>query len=248
MGEVRHRQHHDHVHEQAQHDRWRRQQDVVQETNRGAEPGAVRVFGQEGAGHDPHRRADRKRDQVHDQAADDGVGKAALVGIGGDLREQFEVQRSDAVLHRDPEDPDEEHETQRGGATAEHHGHHVDRVPTEMDGGHHTPSRRASWRSIRRETRSTTKVTTNSRKPSAISAERCVPTASLNSLAMEEEMEVPGISSDEVMLYALPSTKVTAIVSPRARPSPRKMPPITAERVYGSTMSHTTSHVVEPSA
>lgn len=42
---------------------------------------------------------------------------------------------------------------------------------------------------------------------------------------------MPGISSEEVMLYELPSTKVTAMVSPSARPRPRKMPPMTAEQV-----------------
>src|SRR6185437_9432118 len=173
----------------------------------------------------------------------------ALGTIRGDFREQLEVQGAEAVLHRDPQDPDQEQEAHRGGEATQHHGYHVDDTPAHVDvDAHHAPSRRASWRSIRREISSTTKVTTNSRKPSATSAERCVPTASLNSLAMEEEIEAPGINNDEVMVYALPSTKVTAIVSPSARPSPRKMPPITAERVYGSTMSQTTSHVVEPSA
>ncbi len=42
-------------------------------------------------------------------------------------------------------------------------------------------------------------------------------------------------------------TKVTAIVSPSARPSPSMMPPTTPTFVYGSTTFHTTSQVVEPS-
>jgi len=65
---------------------------------------------------------------------------------------------------------------------------------------------------------------------------------------MVEAIDAPGSSSEGESFSALPSTKVTAIVSPSARPRPRKMPPITAERVYGSTMSHDTSHVLEPRA
>ena len=41
-------------------------------------------------------------------------------------------------------------------------------------------------------------------------------------------------------------TKVTAIVSPSARPSPSMMPPITPILVYGRTMFQTTSQVVAP--
>jgi len=51
-----------------------------------------------------------------------------------------------------------------------------------------------------------------------------------NSLAMVAAIELEG-SSRLARRLALPSTKVTAIVSPSARPRPRKMPPITAERV-----------------
>ena len=46
-----------------------------------------------------------------------------------------------------------------------------------------------------------------------------------------DAIEVPGSSSEADSCIALPSTKVTAMVSPKARPRPRKMPPITAERV-----------------
>src|SRR5487761_2293205 len=41
-------------------------------------------------------------------------------------------------------------------------------------------------------------------------------------------------------------TKVTAIVSPSARPRPSMTPPMTPTRVYGSTMLRTTSQVVQP--
>src|SRR5512144_2648395 len=42
-------------------------------------------------------------------------------------------------------------------------------------------------------------------------------------------------------------TKVTAIVSPSARPRPSMTPPTTPTFVYGSTTFQTTSHVVAPS-
>ena len=70
--------------------------------------------------------------------------------------------------------------------------------------------------------------------------------ASLNSLASAEAIELPGSNSEALILYALPMTNVTAIVSPSARPRPSMMPPITPTLVYGSTTFQTTSHVVAP--
>src|SRR3989338_11122444 len=67
---------------------------------------------------------------------------------------------------------------------------------------------------------STTKVITNSRKPSANNVERWKSAASPNSLASVEAIEVPGEKRDVGMRLALPITKVTAMVSPRARPRP----------------------------
>ena len=53
------------------------------------------------------------------------------------------------------------------------------------------------------------------------------PTASVNSLASAEAMLFPGAISDFDSWCALPITKVTAIVSPSARPRPSMMPPMT---------------------
>ena len=59
----------------------------------------------------------------------------------------------------------------------------------------------------------TMKVITKRIKPSAINAEVYKsPTASVNSLAMEAEIVVPGANSEGEILWALPITKVTAIV------------------------------------
>ena len=57
------------------------------------------------------------------------------------------------------------------------------------------------------------------------------PSASVNSLAMVAEIVVPGANSEDVMLWALPITKVTAMVSPSARPSASIAPPTTPMRV-----------------
>ena len=98
-----------------------------------------------------------------------------------------------------------------------------------------------------RDSASTMNVSTNSTRPSAISDARCTGSAaSLNSLASAEAIELPGANSDALILYALPMTNVTAIVSPSARPRPSMMPPITPTFVYGSTTFQTTSHVVQP--
>jgi hypothetical protein len=55
--------------------------------------------------------------------------------------------------------------------------------------------------------------------------------ASVNSLAIAAAIELLGIRSEAERSCALPSTNVTAIVSPSARPSPRKIAPMIAERV-----------------
>ena len=55
-------------------------------------------------------------------------------------------------------------------------------------------------------------------------------------------------SESELSWLKLPMTKVTAIVSPSARPRPSMMPPTTPVLVYGRTTFQTTSQVVEPSA
>ena len=73
------------------------------------------------------------------------------------------------------------------------------------------------------------------------------PTASVNSLAMEDEIVVPGASSEVLIRWALPITNVTAIVSPRARPKPSMMPPTMPTREWGTTTFQMTSQVVAPS-
>src|SRR5882672_2070425 len=70
---------------------------------------------------------------------------------------------------------------------------------------------RSSLRSMACAAAITVKVMKNNNKPSAMSDEVYKsPTASVNSLAIADEMVVPGASNDELMRCALPMTKVTA--------------------------------------
>src|SRR5271165_232606 len=108
--------------------------------------------------------------------------------------------------------------------------------------------RRSSLRSMACAAAITEKVMRNNNSPSAMSEEVYrSPTASVNSLAMAEEIVVPGASSEELMRCALPITKVTAMVSPRARPKPSMIPPTIPTRECGTTTFHITSQVVAPS-
>ena len=74
---------------------------------------------------------------------------------------------------------------------------------------------------------------TNRMKPRASSDEsfRLPAWLSGNSSATIEAMVLPGPNSDVEIRLVLPITKVTAIVSPSARPSPSMMPPTTETRV-----------------
>ena len=65
-------------------------------------------------------------------------------------------------------------------------------------------------------------------------------------LAIAAEMVVPGCRMEAETLCALPITKVTAMVSPSARPRPSITPPITPTRVNGRTTCLKTSQVVQP--
>ena len=74
------------------------------------------------------------------------------------------------------------------------------------------------------------------KRRSAISmrlAEVHVAGASENSLAMRLAMVFPGLNTLRVMLFELPMTIVTAMVSPKARPSERRIPPKMPERAKG---------------
>src|ERR1700722_6485622 len=93
----------------------------------------------------------------------------------------------------------------------------------------------------------TVKEMRNNNRPNAIRDEVYrSPTASVNSLAMDEEIVVPGANNEVLMRCSLPITKVTAMVSPSARPRPNITPPTMPTRECGTTTFHMTSQVVAP--
>src|SRR4051812_44340249 len=172
------------------------------------------------------------RPQAHQHASEECVAQAAgCAGPRRHLREQPKVDGGEAVIQRRPEDPGQPEQSERGGEQRESVCKQVLRVADRvMPCVHYRPSRFSSWRSSSRAVASTTNVTRNSTNPSAINEERYIgESASANSLAMVAAMELPGISSDVESSCALPSTNVTAMVSPSARPRPRNIPPTTAE-------------------
>ena len=73
---------------------------------------------------------------------------------------------------------------------------------------------------------STVKVIRNKISPRAIRAERCISEASPNSLAMVEANVEPESNRDYGKRCEVPMTKVTAMVSPKARPKPSMTTPI----------------------
>ena len=64
-----------------------------------------------------------------------------------------------------------------------------------------------------------------------MSADWCTSEASANSLAIAAEIVVAGAKIDVWILKELPITKVTAMVSPSARPRASMIPPMTPTRV-----------------
>src|SRR5207244_247782 len=76
----------------------------------------------------------------------------------------------------------------------------------------------------------TVKVMRNNTRPRARRAEVCRPVASLNSLAMVEDRVEPESNRLLGKLCELPMMKVTAMVSPRARPRPSITAPMALRR------------------
>ena len=76
--EVAHRHHHRAVDEQADDDRGRAQQNVVDEADHRGQAVVPAVFSEIGAGEQPERRADADADHGHDDRTDDRVQQAAL--------------------------------------------------------------------------------------------------------------------------------------------------------------------------
>ncbi|GBQ06643.1 hypothetical protein AA15669_1027 [Saccharibacter floricola DSM 15669] len=86
-------------------------------------------------------------------------------------------------------------------------------------------------------------------KPNAINDDRRSDPAGLsgNCSAIKEATVLRGAKSDHPTEVTLPITKVTAIVSPNARPIPKTIAPIIPLRDHGAMIFHMTSQRVAPS-
>ena len=107
-GEMPHLRDHDLVDEQADDDRGRAQENVVDEADHHGELGVAAVLGHVGAGQHAERRAEQHREHGEDQAADDRVEQAAgAARRRRHLGEHRERQSAHALHHENKQD---EHE------------------------------------------------------------------------------------------------------------------------------------------
>ena len=169
--------HQDLVDEQADDDRRRAEQDVVDEAHDRRQPAVAAVFGHVGAGQDADRRADEHARARHDQAADDGVaaGRRRLPGGGvisvktaGDRPprpfEQASTRISTSTARPSPAAAQRQaHDRPCFGALA------AGGVSAAVDGHGHFPALRSRRISMVRASASTIKVMKNRMSPSAIS-------------------------------------------------------------------------------
>src|SRR5262249_4893188 len=148
------------------------------------------------------------------------------------LRKDGGRDAGQSVPDERPQNRAQAEETNERGNARETEGHGAEELAERQPVHADDSALRLSRISISRAAGITAKVMTNSTTPSATSEELYrSPVASVNSLAMDAEMVVPGASSEGLMRCALPMTKVTAMVSPSARPRPSMMPPMVPARV-----------------
>src|SRR6266699_4209664 len=235
-GEVAHRLHEPAPGEYADHDRRGAVHHVRQEAHRPSQPAGA-VLRQEQPRPDTYGETDQPGEADDDRGPDDRIGDAAAGLARGDgvLREEVPVEGRRA-LHdqvRENEDQGQDGEERQQGdeprhdtahdATPNGAGAHSARLPTAVP--------RATRQMSRRARAFTTTVITNSTRPTSNSAARYrFVVASLNSLAIAAAIVYAGCSTDMPMSWRVPITKVTAIVSPRARPRPSMTAPIRPAR------------------
>ena len=93
------------IDEQADDDRGRAQQNVVDEANDRGEAGVAAVFGEIGAGENAERRSDDQPDHGDDQAADDRIQQAADdAGRRRHLGEDVDRKAADALPEQGRQD------------------------------------------------------------------------------------------------------------------------------------------------
>src|SRR6185437_6077494 len=245
-----HGDHDDFIDEQADDDRRCAQQHVVDEAHHGAEPRPAPVFREVGSRQHADGRADQDAEHGHDGAAVQGIEQTALAaGRRGHFGEQMPRHAGQSMRQQGPQDRRQAGQARQGGHRGQREESAVFRLAQRPPVHAADPPRRSNRRSMACAAAITVKVIKNNSSPRAISEEVYrSPTASVNSLAMAEEIVVPGARMEALMRCALPITKVTAMVSPSALPKPSMTPPTMPTRERGTTTFHITSQVVAPSA
>src|SRR5450631_619617 len=260
-------QHPDRVDEQAHDDRRDAGHDLGEEPDEAGEPTSLAVLVEveaaehaEGHGHGGRGAGDEQRPDDRGLHAATG-GAVGDRDVGGD-----EVPAEDAgtLAHdidqqeqqRDECDDDRRHdEDVRHGVAHPAAGLGTpgaeDRVfgGCRRDRGHYAaPSRRSLRARMVRAMTPMTTVSARSTTPSPMSADRWVPLASPNWLAMTLAIVSPGPRICSVRRCEDPMMSATAIVSPTARPKPMMTAAATPLRLWGNTEPRIISQRVAPSA
>ena len=226
-GEAAHRQDHQAVGNDSDHDRRDAGENLGREADRVADA-AVASLGEKDSRADAERDADQARDADDVERSGDRIAHAAarLADRRGNGGEEIERQPSEPVRDHQPEQRHERHQRdgERQPANAGH-----DQIHCAPLGEHHAATRAGPRRDIRTRTRAamlSSTVTAKRRRPRAARAPVCIsPLASANSLAMTAGSEYPGANNEARIVGEFPMTIVTAIVSPSARPSPSMVAP-----------------------
>ena len=158
----------------------------------------VHIFGKVGAGGNADGGGHEDGQQAHHETAHQGIQHAAsdFTGRRRHLGEQVRADGVNAFAQGGPENPGQEEQAENRGEARENHGGCIGDAALEVnefDVRHQLPSRLFRLRSIRRAMLSTMKVRMNRTNPSASRVDLCSgSTASPNSLAIDDAMEVPG--------------------------------------------------------
>ena len=124
----------DRIDEETDHDRRRRQQDVVDEARRGCQPAAAAEFGEIGAGQHADRRADQGGHCRHHQAADDRIEQATIAaGRRRVQREQARAQRVESLVKQRDQYPRQPEQAERQRQAGNKQQHRVDNAAAPVD-------------------------------------------------------------------------------------------------------------------
>src|SRR5216684_2244182 len=239
--------------ENTDHDRWHAVQQVrrVPHQKRDRPPAEFR---QVHAAEQTDRNPNERRQEQQLQAAQDGIGHSTteFAHRSGKPREKIPGKVFSAVPHEIAKNKKKGRHREQCAKPREREHRHVQRLSPDQAGAHvgSTPLPRAVVTRIRSRARPfRTNVSRNRTRPSSIRALRYkLPVASENSFASTAAIEYPGENKDAAILGLLPTTMVTAIVSPSARASARNTDPKMPIRAAGTTTFQVDSHFVAPRA